>query len=114
MDDRLGGQVSRSAAEIYEDFFVPALFREWTPRVAEAVKISAGQCVLDVACGTGVLAREAALRVGPSGTVVGLDRNGGMLAAAVRSHLRSHGRRGWRNPFPFRMRPSTLLSANSG
>jgi ubiquinone/menaquinone biosynthesis C-methylase UbiE len=114
MDDRLGGQVSRSAAEIYEDFFVPALFREWTPRVAEAVKISAGQCVLDVACGTGVLAREAALRVGPSGTVVGLDRNGGMLAVAVRVAPAITWREGMADPFPFRMRPSTLLSANSG
>jgi ubiquinone/menaquinone biosynthesis C-methylase UbiE len=41
-----------------------------------------GERVLDVACGTGVVARLAARRVGPAGTVVGLDVNPGMLAVA--------------------------------
>ena len=54
------GQVTRSAADIYEEFFVPALFEEWAPRVAKAAALSPGNKVLDVACGTGVLAREAA------------------------------------------------------
>lgn len=75
------GQVIRSAAEVYESFFVPALFEEWAPRVADALSIGPGQVVLDVACGTGVLAREAARRVGAPG-VVGLDRNPDMLAVA--------------------------------
>jgi ubiquinone/menaquinone biosynthesis C-methylase UbiE len=81
MQDDLKGQVTRSAAEIYEEFFVPALFQQWTPIVADAAGIKAGQLVLDVACGTGVLAREAASR---GGSVVGLDRNEGMLALARR------------------------------
>jgi ubiquinone/menaquinone biosynthesis C-methylase UbiE len=84
MDDHLEGQVSRSAAEVYEEFFVPALFRQWAPQVAKAAELEAGQKVLDVACGTGVLAREAARRVGPGGSVTGLDRNEGMLAVARR------------------------------
>ena len=78
-DDR--GQVSASAARVYEEFFVPALFREWAPRVADAADLRPGQRVLDVACGTGVLAREVARRVGP-GSVCGLDCNPGMLAVA--------------------------------
>lgn len=84
MDEGLKGQVTRSAAEIYEEFFVPALFRQWASIVADAAGIRAGQRVLDVACGTGVLAREAAARVAPGGSVVGLDRNDGMLAMARR------------------------------
>jgi SAM-dependent methyltransferase len=84
MQDDLKGQVTRSAAEIYEEFFVPALFQQWTPIVADAAGIKAGQRVLDVACGTGVLAREAAGRVEPGGSVTGLDRNEGMLAMARR------------------------------
>lgn len=84
MNDDLRGQVTRSAAEIYEEFFVPALFRQWAPRVAEAARIAPGQRVLDVACGTGVLARETAIRVAPAGYVAGLDRNEGMLATAGR------------------------------
>lgn len=84
MDEGLKGQVTRSAAEVYEEFFVPALFQQWTPIVADAAGIKAGQRVLDVACGTGVLAREAAGRVGGVGLVTGLDRNEGMLAMARR------------------------------
>jgi ubiquinone/menaquinone biosynthesis C-methylase UbiE len=48
----------------------------------DAAKLNTGHQVLDVACGTGVLAREAARRVGPAGFVAGLDPNAGMLAVA--------------------------------
>jgi len=82
MEPETGGQVSGSAAEIYEQFFLPALFAEWPPRLAEAAALRPGDRVLDVACGTGVLAREAAGRVAPGGRVTGLDRNEGMLAVA--------------------------------
>lgn len=75
------GQVGASAAEIYERFFIPALFEEWPARVLEAAQVEAGQSVLDVACGTGILAREAARRAGPR-RVTGLDCNDGMLAVA--------------------------------
>lgn len=80
MDNADKGQVSSSAAEIYEAFFVPALFQEWPPEVA--ADLQAGQKVLDVACGTGVLAHTAARIVGASGEVTGLDINEGMLAVA--------------------------------
>jgi ubiquinone/menaquinone biosynthesis C-methylase UbiE len=73
MNDNDKGQVSRNAAEVYEEFFVPALFQEWTSRVAGAAKVQSGQRVLDVACGTGILARTVAERVRPAGSVVGLD-----------------------------------------
>jgi ubiquinone/menaquinone biosynthesis C-methylase UbiE len=84
MSESERGQVTRSTAEVYEDFFVPALFQEWASRVADAALISSGQRILDVACGTGVLAHKAADRVGASGSVVGLDLNEGMLAVAKR------------------------------
>lgn len=84
MSDSTTGQVIASAAEVYEDFFVPALFQQWPPRVAEAARIQPGQRVLDVACGTGILARTAAGLVGAEGSVVGLDINEGMLAVARR------------------------------
>ena len=62
---RLQEQVA--AAEVYESLFVPAEFQEWTPRVVAAARIGPGQKVLDVACGTGVLTREVARRVGEFG-----------------------------------------------
>jgi ubiquinone/menaquinone biosynthesis C-methylase UbiE len=77
-------QAQIDAATAYEEFFVPALFQEWAPRVVVAAQLQPGQRALDVACGTGVLAREAAARVGAAGTVVGLDPNPGMLTVAKR------------------------------
>lgn len=95
------GQVNHSAAEVYEEFFVPALFQEWVSRVAEVAEIRPGQNVLDVACGTGVLAREAAGRVGESGAVTGLDVNDGMLAVAWQKASEIEWRRGRAEELPF-------------
>jgi SAM-dependent methyltransferase len=72
-----------AGARAYEGLHVPALFRQWCPRVLDAAGVEPGQRVLDVACGTGVLAREAALRVGPRGHVAGVDPGRGMLAVAA-------------------------------
>lgn len=85
MSTHESGQVSGSAAEIYESFFIPALFGEWPPRVLDAAGVAASDKVLDVACGTGVLTRAAALQVGSAGEVVGVDINDDMLAVA-RAH----------------------------
>jgi SAM-dependent methyltransferase len=95
------GQVSTSAAEIYEEFFVPALFLEWAPRIAEAAGVEPNQRVLDVACGTGVLARAVAERVKPGGTATGLDINEGMLAVARRKAPAIEWRHGAAEALPF-------------
>lgn len=70
------------AARAYEALFIPALIGEWAPQVADAARLQAGERVLDVACGTGVVAREAAARVGSGGRVSGIDPGAGMLALA--------------------------------
>ena len=54
------------------------------PSVADAARLASTDRVLDVGCGTGVLARAAADRVAAAGQVTGLDRNDGMLAVARR------------------------------
>jgi ubiquinone/menaquinone biosynthesis C-methylase UbiE len=76
------GQFKLNAAKVYEDFFVPAIFLEWTERIMEAAKINESQKVLDVACGTGVLARAISKRIGSAGEVIGLDSNNDMLRVA--------------------------------
>lgn len=69
------------AARAYESLLVPALFREWAPRVLEAVGAPDRSSLLDVACGTGIVAREA-YRADENRRVVGVDIAPGMLAVA--------------------------------
>lgn len=85
------GQVTQTAADVYDRFFVPALFEPWAPRLLDlATRPDPDQhprAVLDVACGTGVLAREARRRFAEA-DVHGLDRNEGMLHTARRTEPR--------------------------
>lgn len=95
------GQVTASAADIYETFFVPALFGEWAPRIADAARLSPSDDVLDIACGTGVVAREALKRIESAGSVTGLDRNADMLAVARRVTPGITWREGMAEDVPF-------------
>jgi len=76
-------QVAGSAAETYERVLVPAVFAAWAPLVIALADPKPSERVVDIACGTGVVARLAAERVGRTGDVVGLDLNPGMLAVAA-------------------------------
>lgn len=71
-----------AGARAYEEHFVPALFGPWAEPVLRAARVGPGDRVLDVACGTGVLARRARAEVGPSGSVTGIDAGSGMVAVA--------------------------------
>jgi ubiquinone/menaquinone biosynthesis C-methylase UbiE len=75
-------QEELEAGRGYEALFVPALFAHWADHVAGRAAVDDGAHVLDIACGSGVLARQALARSGPSGRVVGIDLAPGMIAAA--------------------------------
>jgi ubiquinone/menaquinone biosynthesis C-methylase UbiE len=99
-------QVAGSAPEVYERELVPAVFAAWAPILVELAKPRASERVLDVACGTGIVARTAAKHVGPTGTVVGVDLNPGMLTVARSvADARSGGSLQWQeanaNELPF-------------
>ncbi len=78
------GQVAgEGPASAYEKYLVPAFFTGCAEQLLEMAEVKPGERVLDVATGTGIVARLAAARVGPEGTVTGTDVNEGMLAAAA-------------------------------
>lgn len=82
MPKREPWQVAGNAAEVYQRELVPAVFGPWGPRVVELAALRRGLRVLDVACGTGLVARLAAEAVGVDGHIAALDLNQAMLAVA--------------------------------
>ena len=77
-----GWQLEQSGPEAYERYLVPPMFAPWAERLVDRSQLRADDRVLDVGCGTGIVARRAAARVGDGGAVVGLDVNGRMLDVA--------------------------------
>jgi ubiquinone/menaquinone biosynthesis C-methylase UbiE len=75
-------QDALDAGRGYEGLFVPAIFAPWTKHLIEGAGVTAGSRVLDIACGSGVLARHALATAGETGRVVGIDPAPGMIAAA--------------------------------
>lgn len=71
-----------SVPENYERYLVPSIFGPWASDLVEVAAPQSGERVVDIACGTGIVARTAAQRVGSDGRVVGLDLSVPMLEAA--------------------------------
>ena len=71
-----------SFPEMYEQLLVGPLFRPSAEVILEEVALARGNRLLDIACGTGIVARLAKERLGDSGRVVGVDVNPQMLAVA--------------------------------
>lgn len=73
-----------SFPEIYEQALVGPLFRPWAGPILDDVELAAGDTILDIACGTGIVARLARERLGETGKVVGVDLSPAMIAVARR------------------------------
>ena len=74
-------QLDASAPELYERYLVPAITSVWANDLLDRITPKRGESILDIACGTGVVARLAAQR-GEAGRLVGIDPNTAMLAVA--------------------------------
>jgi SAM-dependent methyltransferase len=82
MSEQSGFQLSGSAPELYERYIVSTLTAALAQDLVTLVALTPGEHVLDVACGTGTVTRQAVQAVGPTGQVIGLDINAGMLRVA--------------------------------
>ncbi len=80
-------------AETYEREMVPVLFEPWAAALLDHAQLTGGERILDIACGTGVVARRAARRMTKRGHVTGVDLNPNMIAVARAAAERERGNR---------------------
>jgi len=73
---------SKNPSINYERFFVPVIGEPLATDLIDRAALRRGERVLDVACGTGTVARLASQVTGVDGTVAGLDVNPDMLEVA--------------------------------
>ena len=88
--------------EMYEEALVRPLFQPWAALLLDDVGLTDGDRVLDVACGTGIVARLAKERLGAAGKVVGIDLNPQMIGVARRITGRIDWREGDATALPLR------------
>lgn len=74
---------SGTAAELYQSFFVPTIATPASRELLGTADLCPGERVLDIACGTGVITRAAAERVGTTGSVTGVDVAPDMITVAT-------------------------------
>ncbi|MEP7244859.1 MAG: methyltransferase domain-containing protein [Gammaproteobacteria bacterium] len=106
MNNSPGGvEIDTSAAEFYDAVLVPEVFRPWAELMVQKAQVQQGMRTLDVACGTGVIARCAARLCGPQGRSSGLDIDPAMIqvarAATLREGLEIDYRLGSASELPF-------------
>ncbi|MDQ3847025.1 MAG: methyltransferase domain-containing protein [Bacteroidota bacterium] len=77
-------RLENATAEKYEELFVPALFAAWAVKLINVVRLSQEKNILDVACGTGIVARTVKDQLKDKATVTGIDLNPAMLRVARR------------------------------
>ena len=75
-----GSEAYRSQAGRYDQR--TDAFRRWRELVVEHLPAQRGDTVLDVGCGTGLCLPLLQRKVGPSGTIVGIDASAQMLEVA--------------------------------
>lgn len=114
MDDRDWIGVERDSGELYERLLVPALFQEWALILLAVCRVFDGDEVLDVACGTGVVARQAVGRVGSGGSVIGVDLSESMLRVAERREPSVDWRVGDAQSLPFEAESFDVVVSQAG
>ncbi|RWD84564.1 MAG: methyltransferase domain-containing protein [Mesorhizobium sp.] len=101
-----------SFPQMYERWLVGPLFRPWAEMALGELELSSGDRLLDIACGTGIVARVARERLGEAGYIVGVDISPDMLAVARAVVPAIDWRQGNAGELPLTVRRSTWSSAS--
>ena len=98
-------QIAGDSPAAYEQYLVPGFFKPWAEKLVQLSSPSPGSTILDVACGTGIVARTVASKAGSNARITGLDINQQMLdkasEMAEKSGLEINWQQGGAGDLPF-------------
>lgn len=77
-----GWQLDEAGAAAYERHLVPRFFGPFAADLVDRLDLQPGQHLLDVACGTGIIARHSAPLVASGGQITAVDISPAMLSVA--------------------------------
>jgi len=97
---------STDGMEAYDDALVGPVFTPWGEYLLDALTVTSGEALLDVATGPGTVARLASARLGPGGHVLAADLSAAMLAIAETKAPVADG-----SPIEYRLSPAAPLAA---
>jgi ubiquinone/menaquinone biosynthesis C-methylase UbiE len=113
-----GFQLTGAAAQAYEDQKVPAMFGPLAQATLAHHEVNPDDVVLDVACGTGIVARTIRNLFGEQPRVIGIDLNQGMIDTArdvcVRDGMTIDFRMGDVTSMPFEDNEFTFVICQQG
>lgn len=82
MDNNKTYQLELEGAKFYEKNFVPVIFEKWAKIIIDKLDLMDHDNILDLACGTGIVARVAKKSKAGNLKIKGCDVNSGMLEVA--------------------------------
>ena len=97
---------STDEMEAYEEALVGPVFTPWGEYLLDALTVSQGERLLDVATGPGTVARLASARLGLAGHVLATDLSAAMLAVAEAKGTIADG-----SPIEYCLSPAVPLAA---
>jgi ubiquinone/menaquinone biosynthesis C-methylase UbiE len=82
MPEKFGWTLNDIGLACYERYIVQAWMGAWAQTLVETACLRKNEQILDIGCGTGIVARKAAALVGNGKNVIGLDISEGMIRSA--------------------------------